>query len=54
MDWSNLAYFAFVAAVFILMMRGCGGGMCGMGHRGRDNSRPGDEQRRDDHAGKAA
>ena len=29
MDWSDLAYFAFVAAVVILMMRGCGGGMCG-------------------------
>ena len=46
MDWSNLAYFAFVAAFVILMMRGCGGGMCGMGHRGRDNSRSGAEQRR--------
>jgi hypothetical protein len=52
-DWSDFAYFAFVAAAVILMMRGCGGGMCGMGHRGRDNS-PSDEQRRDDHAGKAA
>jgi hypothetical protein len=52
-DWSNLAYLAFVAAFVILMMRGCGGGMCGMGHRDRGNSRPGDEQRREDHAGKA-
>ena len=39
MDWNNLAYFAFVAAFVILMMRRCGGGMCGMGHRGRNNSR---------------
>jgi hypothetical protein len=53
-DWSNLAYFAFLAAVVILMMRGCSGGVCGMGHRGRDNSRSGDEQRRGGHAGKAA
>ena len=54
MDWNTLAYFAFVAAFVILMMRGCGGGMCGMGHRGRNNSRTDDEQCRDDHAGKAA
>lgn len=31
MDWSNLAYFAMLAAFVIPMMRGCGGGMCGMG-----------------------
>lgn len=31
MDWSTLAYPAAAAAVVILMMRGCGGGMCGMG-----------------------
>ena len=54
MDWNNLAYFAFVTVFVILMMRGCGGGMCGMGHRGRNNSRTDDEQRRDDHARKAA
>lgn len=54
MDWSsNLAHFAFVAAVVILMMRGCGGGACGMGHQGRDKSQS-DEQRHDDQAGKAA
>ena len=53
MDWSDLAYLAFVGAVVILMMRGCGSGICGMGHRGRDNS-PSDEERRDHHAGKAA
>jgi len=34
MDWSNLAYFAFLAALVILMMRGCGASMCGMGRRG--------------------
>jgi len=33
-DWSNLAYFAFIAAFVVLMMRSCGGGMCGgMGRR---------------------
>jgi hypothetical protein len=50
-DWSNLAYFAFLAAVVILMMRGCGGGMCGMGHR-REQSAGG--HRREQGTGKAA
>ena len=55
MDWSNLAYFAFLAALVILMMRGCGASMCGMGRRAHDDSRAGDgRQPRDDHAGKAA
>ena len=54
MDWSNLAYFAVVAAFVILMMRGCGGGMCGMSGRRDNNSRPDDGQRRDEHAGRAA
>jgi hypothetical protein len=37
--WSNLAYFALLAAFVILMMRGCGGGMCGMGHHRNDAER---------------
>lgn len=47
MDWSNLAYFALLAGFVILMMRGCGGGMCGMSHRRHDAEQPADRNCRD-------
>jgi hypothetical protein len=45
MDWSNLAYVALLAGFVLLMMRGCGGGKCGMGHRRNDGNEPADSNR---------
>jgi hypothetical protein len=44
-DWSNLAYFALLAGFGFLMMRGCGGGICGMGHRRNDQPKSADDRR---------
>ena len=49
MDWNNLLSLVAFAALVFFMRRGCGAGMCGMGHGGRS-----DRVTKDERAGKAA
>lgn len=33
MDWQSLLWVGLIVALFIVMLRGCGGGGCGSGSR---------------------